>query len=149
VKTPLFTFLGVTENGTNANMSILKSQLEASLPKLITESTFEEKGELLIITVKPPRFCFYISFVNNDSNTLSEWKEMAKNFELPWDIKPVDKTRLSDVIAYVEANGWAQYRSILEIGYTVLKEMERFDHCKVFTIPSIGKPSIWKKIFKI
>ena len=29
---------------------------------------------------------------------------MASNFELPWDIKPVDKARLSDTIAYLETN---------------------------------------------
>ena len=73
---------------------------------------------------------------------------MARNFELPWDTKPVNRERLSDVIAYLEANGWAEYRSVLALGYTILAEIEGYSRCKVFVIPSVRKPTIWNKIFK-
>ncbi len=149
MKTPLFVFLGVVEAGTDANISILKSRLENSFSNTGVESKFEIKGELLIVTITPPRFCFYISFVNNDHKTLSEWKEMARDSELPWDIKAVDKSRITKIFAYLELNGWAKYQHILQLGYTVLQEMEQFTHVKVFTIPSIEKTTIWRKIFKI
>jgi hypothetical protein len=149
MKTPLFVFLGVVENGTDANTSILKERLENAFQNLPGELKFEEKEDLLIVTKNPPRFCFYISFVNNNEKTLGEWKEMAKNFELPWDIKPVDESRLIEIISYLELKGWAEYRSTLDLGYTVLKEIEKFSHCKVFTIPSVGKPTTWRKFFKI
>jgi hypothetical protein len=149
MKTPLFVFLGVVEIGTDANISILRNRLEDSFSNTVEELKFEVKDELLIVTIRPPRFCFYISFVNNDHKTLSEWKEMARNFELPWDVKAVDKSRITETFAYLELNGWAGYRHILNLGYTVLQEIEQFSHVKVFTIPSIGKTTIWSKIFKI
>jgi hypothetical protein len=149
MKTPLFTFLGVVENGTDADISTLKSRLEYAFSNIAQEVKFEIKEELLILTVKPPRFCFYISFVNNDNKTVSEWKEMARNFELPWDIKPVDKTRLIGIFAYLESKGWAEYRPVLDLGFTILEEIEKFSSVKVFTIPSVAKPTIWDKIFKL
>jgi hypothetical protein len=149
MKTPLFVFLGVVEKGTDANISTLKRRLEVAIPNLISESKFEEKGELLIITVKSPRFCFYISFVDNDHKTLSDWKELAKNFELLWDVKPVDQSRLSSIIVYLESHGWANYRPVLNLGHTILKEIEDFSRVKVFTIPSVGKSTFWSRLFEI
>jgi len=72
MKTPLFVFLGVVESGTDANIKTLKSRLEDSFSNVVEEVKFEIKDELLIVTVKPPRFCFYISFVNNDHKTLCQ-----------------------------------------------------------------------------
>ena len=142
MKTPLFVFLGVVENGTDANIVTLKVRLKNLLLNIGAELKFEIKDELLTVTIKASRFCFYISFINNDHKTLSEWEELAKDFELPWDIKPVDKFRLADTCVYLESNGWAEYRDALKFGYTILSEMERFSHVKVFTIPSVGKPTI-------
>jgi hypothetical protein len=56
MKTPLFVFLGVVENGTNANLEILKERLSLDFQRLPGELKFEIKGELLIITKMPPRF---------------------------------------------------------------------------------------------
>lgn len=149
MKTPLFVFLGVIEKGTDANISALKRRLEVAIPNSTSELKFEEKDELLIIRVESPRFCFYISFVDNDHKTLSGWKELAKNFELPWDVKPVDQVRLSSIIIYLESHGWADYIAALNLSHTILKEIEDFSQVKVFTIPSVGKTTFWSRLFGI
>jgi hypothetical protein len=39
---------------------------------MIEELKFEVKNELLLVTLKPPRFYFYVSFVDDDRKILSE-----------------------------------------------------------------------------
>jgi len=148
MKSPVFVFLGVSEGAANADISFLKSQLEIALAPHFERLKYDIKGELLIVTQSQPRFCFYISFVNNDHKTVNDWKELAKNFELPWDIKPVNRERLASIYTLLEANGWSQYSPFQKFGFTILEEMEKIDRVKIFTIPSMGKPSIWSRIFK-
>ena len=146
MKSPVFVFLGVAENTANADISSLKSQLEKALASRSGQLKFDIKEELLIVTQHQPRFCFYISFVKNDYKTVSDWKELAKNFELPWDIKPVDRGRLVNIFARLETYGWSKYSPFQEFGYIILDEMEKLQQVKIFTIPSMGKPSIWNRI---
>lgn len=135
MKSPVFVFLGVSEDATSTDMSFLKSRLETALASHMGQLQFDIKGELLTVTQSQPHFCFYISFVNNDHKTLAEWKELAKNFELPWDIKPVNKERLANIYARLETNGWSKYSPFQKFGYVILEEMEKFDQVKIFTIP--------------
>ncbi len=39
---------------------------------MVEELKFEVKNELLIVTLKSPRFSFYVSFVDDDHKILSE-----------------------------------------------------------------------------
>jgi|HubBroStandDraft_1064217.scaffolds.fasta_scaffold339261_2 hypothetical protein len=94
-----------------------------------------------------PDLRFYISFATNDSQTLNEWKEFAKIFQLPWDIKPVDRVRLANIYACLEEKGWFEYGPFQKIGFAILEELEKFEKVKVFTIPSMGKTSLWGRIF--
>ena len=146
MKSPVFVFLGVAENTANADISLLKSQLEKALASYIGQLKFDIKEELLIVTQHQPRFIFYISFVKNDHKTVTDWKELAKNFELPWDIKPVNRGRLANIFARLETYGWSKYSPFQKFGYIILDEMEKFQQVKIFTIPSMGKPSIWNRI---
>ena len=146
MKSPIFVFLGVLAEGANSDISFLKSNLEVALAPHMGQLKFDIKGDLLIVTQSQPRFCFYISFVNNDHKTVHDWKELAKDFELPWDIKPVNKERLATIYAQLETNGWSKYSPFQESGYIILEEMEKINQVKVFTIPSMGKPSIWNRI---
>jgi hypothetical protein len=87
MKSPVFVFLGVAESTAITDISLLKSQLEIALGSYIGQLTFEIKEQLLIVRQLNPHFSYYISFANNDHQTLAEWKELAKNFGLPWDIR--------------------------------------------------------------
>jgi hypothetical protein len=147
MKTPMFIFLGVVENGTNANLEELKDRLAFAFQDLSVSLTFEIRGELLAIAIDPPQFSFYITFANNDHQTVADWKEFARDFELPWDIKPVDESRLAATISYVEKRGWGEYRSALDLSYIILGTLKEFNHCQVFTIPSVGRLFNWRKFF--
>lgn len=148
MRSSIFVFLGVTEKGTDANINIFQERLEGTLPDLSHQMRFEPKGDLVILTMSDPEFRFYISFANSDPQTLNEWKELAKNFELPWDIKPVDKLRLTSIYECLEEKGWSEYGRFQKLGFTILEELVKFDKVKVFTIPSMGKPTKWDRIFK-
>lgn len=143
METPLFVFLGVTESGTDANIRILKTRLERSLSKYSAQLKLDKEELVLTVNVPTSDFYFYISFFDkdNDPEALDEWKSFAENFELPWDIKEVDKLRLTKICAYLESYRWAEHRSALKLGFTILEEIERFNHVKVFTIPSFEKPT--------
>jgi hypothetical protein len=146
MKSPVFFFLGVAESTIITDISLLKSQLETALASYNGQVKFDIQEQLLIVRQSQPHFSFYISFVNNDPKTLAEWKELAKNFELPWDIKPVNRERLANIFGRLETNGWLKYSPFQKFGYIILEEMEKFQQVKIFTIPSMGKPSLWNRI---
>jgi len=148
MRSSIFVFLGVTERGSDANIKIFQERLEATLPTLSFQMRFEPKGNLVILTMTDPDLRFFISFANNDPQTLDEWKELAKNSGLPWDRKPVDKLRLTSIYACLEEKGWSEYGSFQQIGFAILEELEKFDKVKVFTIPSMEKLTKWGRILK-
>jgi hypothetical protein len=148
MRSSIFFFLGVTERGTDANINIFQERLEASLPDLSPQMRFEPKGDLVILKMSDPDFRFCISFANNDPQTRNEWKEFAKNFKLPWDMKPVDKLRLTGIYACLEEKGWSEYGRYQKLGFAILEVMEKFNKVKVFTIPSMEKSTKWGRIFE-
>jgi hypothetical protein len=141
----VFFFLGVIETGSDADVSILKTHLENALTTHSPLIRYELKEELLTLTLSKPDFRFYISFVKNDRSTLADWRELAKNFQLPWDIKPVNKLRLENIFSRLEAKGQSEYKPFHKLSYIILEEMEKFPRVKVFTIPSMGKLTFWSR----
>jgi len=145
MKSPVFVFLGVTGGSTDSYIGILKNRLEVAFESNKGQVKFDIKEDLLIITLSDPHFCYYISFVKNDYKTVVDWKELAKNFELRWDIKPVDRPRLINIFADLEAAGWSRYGAFQSFGFTILAEMEAFSGVKIFTIPSMPWSTIWTR----
>jgi hypothetical protein len=142
METPLFVFLAITESGTDANIRILKTRLERSLSKYTDQLKLGEEEVMLTVNVPMSDFRFYICLFgkDNDPEALDEWKSFAENFELPWDLKEVDKPRLTKICAYLESYRWPEHRSALKLAFIILEEIARFSHVKVFTIPSFEKP---------
>lgn len=147
MRSNIFLFLGVIETGSNANLTILKARLEEALAQNFQPIQFNLKETQLILTLSKPDFRIYLSFEKNDHENLKEWKQLARDFELPWDIKPIDKSRLEDIFARLKAEGWSVNSPIYKLGFTILQEMEKFKNVKVFTIPSIGRRTLWNRFF--
>ncbi|MBN9381901.1 MAG: hypothetical protein J0H74_14115 [Chitinophagaceae bacterium] len=144
---PIFVFLGVTEPGTDANINLLQERLE-KLPAVNNQPIkIEPKGDLLILTLFNPDFCFYVALVKNDNGELPYWTDLARNSELSWDKKPVSATRLKCIYDFLEEEGKSAYNTYHEIGFAILNELEKFTRLKVFTIPSVEKRGLWRKIF--
>lgn len=141
MKTPLFVILGVIEPDSDADIGVLKARMETALSGAPKIKRIELKDELLIIELYHPRFPYYITFVKNDAETVGHYKNLAYNFEVPWDVQPVDEVRLTDICAQLEGKGWDESKHHFEIAFTVLKEMKRFRSVTVFTIPSMPKLS--------
>jgi len=106
----------------------LKSQLETALASYIGQVKLDIKEQLLIVRQSQPHFSFYTSFATNDHKTLAEWKELA------------------NILARLDTNGWSKYSPFQIYGYIILEEMEKFQRVKIFTIPSMRKPSLWNRM---
>ena len=126
------------ETGSNGDISITKARLEMALAENPQPIQLDLNENILTLTLRKPDFRIYLSFARNNQEALNDWKQLAKDFELPWDIKPVDKFRLQNIFARLEAEGWTEYRPIHQVGFTILNEMENFKGITVFTIPSMG-----------
>ena len=134
------------EAGSNGDIYILKDKLQKALEGNLQPIQFKLKDELLILTLTNPDFRFYLSFVKNERQNLEEYKQFAKNAELPWDIKPVDKTRLQTIYTHLEEKGWTEYKLFSDLAYQILEQMETFQRLKVFTIPSLENRNFWQRL---
>ena len=112
---PIFVFLGVTELGTDANISVLQERLEKLPAEYNQPIKIEPKGDLLILTLSNPDFCFYVSLVKNGSGELPHWIDLAKNFKLPWDKKPVTAPRLKHIYNFLEEDCRPEYTMYHEL----------------------------------
>jgi hypothetical protein len=149
MRTSLFVFLGITEGGSNADINLLKDRLARVLAPNSQPIQIELMEDLLTLNISNPDLNIYISFVaKNDHATFLEWKELARNFELPWDIKPVDKPRLDNIYTHLQEDGWYEYMPFRELAFTILSEIEKFNRLKIYTIPSMGISPLKDKIFK-
>jgi len=145
---PVFVFLGVTESATDANINVLHERLKRLPEEYQQPIKIEPKNDLLILTLSNPDFSFYVALVKNDNGELSHWADLAKNFKLPWDKRPVTTTRLKCIYDFLDKEGKSEYNIYNDIGFEILKELEKFTHLKVFTIPSVEKRGFWHKIFQ-
>lgn len=146
---PIFAFLGVTNSGTDADTNVLQERLNKLLSEGNWPVSFKRVGELLSITLVNPDFCFYVTLVKNENGELPDWADMAKNFGLQWDKRPVTTSCLQRIIEILERNGKPEYNNYREIAFSILTELENFRHLKVFTIPSFEKRAIWYRIFSV
>jgi len=143
----IFAFLGVTEPGTDADIIILQQRLGQLLSGRNPPVKIKREGDLIILTLTDPDFCFYVAIVKNDSGEFPHWVDISKNFGLQWDKRPVTASRLERIINILEKDGKPEYNTYREIGFSILKELEAFTQLKVFTIPSLGKRGMWYKLF--
>ena len=134
---PVFIFLGVLQPGATTDINALQAKLASAITADAQRVKLELKKELLVLTLTNPVFSFYITLVNNDRRTVNEWKECAKDFNLPWDIKPVNKSRLENIYAHLGSKGIQGYAPHQKLGFVILEEMEKIEDLKVFTIPSM------------
>ncbi len=145
---PVFVFLGVTESATDANISVLHERLKRLPEEYHQPLKIEPKGDLLILTLSNPDFCFYVALVKNDNGELPYWTDLAKNFKLPWDKRPVTATRLKRIYEFLDKEGKSGYNIYHVIGFAILNELEKFTQLKVYTIRSIEKRGVWYRIFQ-
>jgi hypothetical protein len=147
MRSAIFVFLGVKEAVSGDDIVILKSRLETKLAGNIQPIEFELKAAILFLTLRNPDFRIYISIVKNSRAELEDWKQLSRDFELPWDIKPVDNSRLRDIFARLEKKQALDYKLIHQLGFTILAEMEKIKDVKVFAIPSMARTTFWNRIF--
>jgi hypothetical protein len=144
---PILVFLGVTETGTDADINVLHGRLDKLLSTYNQPVNIKHEGNLLSLTLVNPDFCFYVALVKNDSGEFPDWADMAKNFGLQWDKRPVTAVRLQCIIDTLEKGDQPEYNIYRKIGFSILNELETLTQLKVFTIPSFQKKRTWYKIF--
>lgn len=132
-----FIFLGLITSDSDADLLLLQDRVSRALAAAHANAEVELQEGSVVINMKDPDFSIRIVFVQNtDQETLDEWRDLADNFELPWDCKPVNVLRMERILHYMKQNGWDQYMKHLQFAYVILDEMEQFKGLKVYTIPS-------------
>lgn len=137
MQTPLFVLIGEYEPDSDAEISILYDRLHSALAGLQPEIKMELRDELVIIEQQSPGFTFYVALTRNDDHqTKKNWEQLANDFELPWDKRPIDQAQMKKIFAYLKAKGWPKYSPNPDIGIRVLETLQQFRSLKVFSIPS-------------
>jgi len=68
---PVFVFLGVTESATDANINVLHERLKRLPEEYQQPIKIEPKGDLLILTLSNPDFCFYVVSIRRTTSRLA------------------------------------------------------------------------------
>lgn len=148
MESPLFVFIGITEPGLDANLIVLERRLKAALDFNDQIPQYEIKGDILILTLSNPDFRFYLTFAGNEKTIFEDYKQLARDFGMPWDYKPINKSRLEDIYRILEKEGFVKYSTYRETGLHILERMEEFKDVTVFSIPSMKEPTLFMKMIK-
>ena len=136
-KTPALYFLGITEiNGTSI-LNEVEENLRTIFLNLTTAVNFSKKDELLILALTDPAFRYYIVVTSEDK--FSDYRMLAKDFELPWDEKPTDKDKLERIYVEIKKKKWFDFDPYPEVGFTILEELSLVSSIRIYAIPSFVK----------
>lgn len=135
MKSSILVFLGLRDNGSDLNVETLKTRLQEKFSNLYQNIAYSTKSDLLIVTFTNPDFRYNIRFINKE--TLKDYNQLSKDFDLPWDRKPVSTDRFSKICRIIEKENWPAYHLNQDIGLIILNELENFKHIKVYCIPSM------------
>jgi hypothetical protein len=139
MRSPLFIFLGIIGPGSDADLDVLKDRINTVFQSREQSVQSEIRAGSLILTLTEPEFRFYVAFEKRDETIFREYRQLARDFEMPWDFNPVNKSRLEGIYSVLECDGYVNYFAHREIAFAILEQMERFKMTTIFTIPSMNK----------
>jgi hypothetical protein len=131
MQSKLFVFAGLAGKNSNASLQILKERLESKLDEKGTPVNFDHTGELL--SGELDDVSFYISFFKQKSE-LKDWFQMAKDFELSLEKKPVSRDILVKRYEELEKSSFDLYQKThYTVGLLIIEEMTIFDDITVYS----------------
>ena len=126
----MFVFAGLSGNNSDASLSVLLERLESKFKENEIAIQFTRKDELLL--ARFDKVSYYISFLKN-KRELKDWYQMAKDFELVFEKKPVTRNELINRYNKLENLSSNLYKNIYyAIGLTIMEEMEKFSAVTIY-----------------
>ena len=131
MQSPLFIFIGLAEDDSDASIELLKYRLDRKYEENEIHIQFTRKDELLSADFDD--VTFHISFLKN-KNELKDWFQLAIDFELQLEDEPITKTQLFDRYLELTASSFQLYKQIhYKIGLSIMDEMEKFSNLKIYS----------------
>ncbi len=127
----LFVFAGLASEKSNADLQVLQERLETKLKGSNVPTSFICREKLLFARIE--KVSYYISFTS-DKNKLEDWYQMAKDFGLKNENKPVTKQALArryDLLQKSPSNIYQQIH--YTIGLLIMEEMEKFNELDIYS----------------
>jgi len=138
MQTVLFSFLGIIAEGTDTTVISLKSNIERILKNTTSSASTTLEGNLLIVRLTDSDLNIYVTLVNNNPDDLAEWRELAENFELPFNLNHINKLKYQKLFSELVNNGWPEHGSFYDVGLIILEEIEKLNCENIITIPSLA-----------
>ncbi len=93
--------------------------------------SFSRKDELL--SARLDGVSFYVSLLKS-KNEINDWYQMAKDFELIFDKKPIDKATLLERYQRLGNSSSNPYTKIhFAVGISIIEEMEKFSNMRTYS----------------
>jgi hypothetical protein len=137
MKSPIFIFAGLNNNGSSGDLEAMKDRLHRRLLHLPLILNIDISGNQLILALTNPDFRFYISLIKQKQ--LKAFRMLARDFDLPWDGKEINMQRLSIIFNIIEKESWYPFKLYHEVGFAILDELENLENVSPYSIPSMDK----------
>ena len=135
MKPTIFVFTGVCHNESHPDLAAFKDILQPHLQQLSLILNMSVTGNQLMLSLTNPDFRYYISLITQKQ--LKDIKELARDFELPWDRKEITRQRLTNIYNVIEKEGWFPFKPYPEVGFVILDELKKLGNITPYSVPSM------------
>ena len=127
----MFVFIGVPANKLHVNLSSFSRRIAGKLNEKQIDMEFEDKGKLLVGNFNDASY--YVSILQ-PKEALTEWYQMAIDFELKLEKKPITKDELKLRYTELKKSKLNPYEeSHFTAGEIIFDEMEKISEMEIYS----------------
>ena len=136
MKPAIFVFTGVSNDESHPDLVTFAGGLYQRLKLLPFILNPNITANQLTLTLTNPDFRFYISLIKQKQ--LEDFRQLANDFDLPWDKKEINHRRLANTYSIIEKERWYPFKPYHEVGFAILEELEKLGNVTPYSVPSMG-----------
>ena len=130
MQSKLFLFVGVPDKNSDATLDKLEERLKAKVLPNGTVISFKRKDKLLSARLEDTSY--YITVLSNNED-IKDYYKMAKDFELNYDKKPVNRQELINRYTILKSSSSNLYKDIhYNIALEIFDEMETLQNQVIY-----------------
>jgi hypothetical protein len=136
MKPAIFVFTGVSNDESQPDLVAFSGGLYQRLKLLPLILNPNITANQLTLTLTNPDFRFYVSLIQQKQ--LEDFRQLASDFDLPWDGREIDGRRLNTIFDIIEKEDWYPFKPYQEVGFAILYELENLGNVTPYCVPSMG-----------